>query len=482
MFIDAYDKELNLKGLINDLSSEKLEEGISNGTQVNTKEFNNLCDEMKAYLYKTEVISEELERQKRAIIGHKDEVNYYINIIDKYLKDNNYIHCSYPAYYENLSSALFHELWGLAGIAEWYEGHTEQLKYSYSAHIIGENIFFLIDGKMKKMPQKISMQRKSQLKRALLSNDYRVRLDNDVPDIEMITGERIKIFGENVTRKGEETIIFRKFPVKDYSFERQIELHSYPKDSLKFLKCFAKLGYNMVFTGGLGSSKTTQLATWLSYVDPTLCGLIIESRPELPIKDVLGDSPIISLIVNSEEKLKEIRPSIMRSDADYVVMAEARDAYAYDIALKSANIGSRRCKLTAHINSPVDFPHEFASEISRVFGGDIDDIAIRVAKSYEINLHFVTLPGDKNKKRLEGIYLFDYEETNHRIQIYKMCSYNYNTDSWTFSNRLTKNMVNVGKYQNKEVFTSFLHELERLSLIYPMDKDDAEVIVPFYSR
>jgi len=477
MNIWGNDDELSLKELIIDLNNDLIE-----NTNSITKDFSIICEEIKNHLYNTEIIAEELQRQKRAIIGHQEEVKYYINIIERYLKDKNYVNCSYPKYYKNLSSAIYHELWGLAGIAEWYEGRTCELKNSYSAHIIGENIFFLIDGKMKKMPQKISRERKAQLKRALLSNDYRVRLDNDVPDIEMITGERIKIFAENVTRKGEETIIFRKFPITDYSFEKQIKLHSYPEESLEFFKCFAKLGYNIVFTGGVGTSKTTQLATWLSYEDASLCGLIIETRPELPIKNILPDSPIISLVVNSEEKLKRIRPSIMRSDADYVVMAEARDAYAYDIALKSANIGSRRCKMTAHINSPVDFPHEFASEISRVFGGDIDDLAIRIAKSYEINIHFITLSQDKNKKRLEGIYLFNYEEENHKIEIYKLCSYVYSSDSWVFNNKITHNMMKMGKYQNQQIFSQFMVELENLSIKFPMGDEESKIIIPFYSR
>lgn len=444
--------------------------------------FEKLCLEVRNYFDQIDLSPNDLERQKRAIIGHTEEVEYYKDVINTFLKKNLYFNCDFPEYYSSLSSALYHELWGLAGIAEWYEGKTEKLKNSYSAHIIGEDIFFLIDGKMELMPQKMSASRKHQLKRALLSNDYRVRMDNDVPDIEMVTGERIKIFSENVTRKGKETIIFRKFPVINYTFEKQIELRTYPDGSLEFFKLFAELGYNIVFTGGVGSTKTTQLATWLSYEDRSLCGLVIETRPELPLDIILPDAPVVSLVVDSEDKLMEIRPSIMRSDADYVIMAEARDAYAYDIALKSANIGSRRCKMTAHINSPVDFPHEFASEISRVFGGNIDDIAIRIAKSYDINIHFVSLPHNKNKKRLDGIYVFDYDEEKYSIRVFKICSYNYENDSWSFNNRLSKKMRDIGENQERELFTKFKEELLKLSVEYPMSDEDKKEIIPFYSR
>ena len=268
----------------------------------------------------------------------------------------------YPHWYSDLPDAIFHEIWGLAGIAQWYNGLTDELKNSSTAKVIGDKIFFMINGKMTLMPQKIGQERREQLRRALLSNDFRVRLDNDVPDIEMLTGERIKIFGQNVTRKNSDTIIFRKFPVKDYSFEKQIELGTYPKEILNFCQATAKIGYNMVFTGAVRTSKTTQLSTWLNYESSFEEGLIVETRPEVPIEQILPNAPIISLVADTEEKLARIRSSIMRSDADYVVMAEARDAYAYDIGLKSASVGTRRCKMTAHINTPYDFPYEFAKE------------------------------------------------------------------------------------------------------------------------
>ncbi|QSX04919.1 Flp pilus assembly complex ATPase component TadA [Sedimentibacter sp. zth1] len=450
--------------------------------RTDSEKFYNLCEDVKNYFNNLEIGVDDLERQKKAIIGYTEEVSYYKDKIEEYLKENNLLSYSFPKWYSNLSDAIFQELWGLAGIAQWYQNTTEKLKNSSSAKIIGEKIYFMIDGKTKLMPQTISYDRRKQLRRALLSNDFRVRLDNDVPDIEMVTGERIKIFGEDVTRKGMDTIIFRKFPVKDYTFEKQVELGTYPKNCLNLFKAIAEIGYNMAFTGAVRTGKTTHLATWLSYEDPTSDGLIVETRPEIPLKDIMPNAPIIPLVVDTEEKLSKIRASIMRSDADYVIMAEARDAYAFDIALKSANVGTRRCKLTAHVNEPFDFPYEFAKEITRTFGGNMQFEAISVAKAYTLNFHFINHPKNRSQKRLEGIYIFDFNPFTYEIYIYTLCKYNILMDDWTYNFCVTDNMENIGKEQNYDAFLIMCEELKKLVKSKPMNETDARPVKPFYSR
>ncbi len=444
--------------------------------------FSVLCDEVKFYFTNMKIGVDDLERQKKAIIGYPEEVAYYKDRIKEYLKSNNLLKEGYPAWYSNLSNAVFHELFGLAGIAEWYEAKTDALKFSSSAKIIGENIYFMLNGVMTLMPQKISSDRRDQLRRALLSNDHRVRLDNDVPDIEMFSGERIKIFNENVTRKNSDCIIFRKFPVRDYSFEQQITLGTYPKDILNFCKAMAKIGFNMAFTGAVRTSKTTQLATWLSYEDPTKEGIIIETRAEIPFTEILPTAPILPLLIDNDEKLEHVRASIMRSDADWIICAEARSGTMFEIALKGASVGTRRCKFTAHFNTPFDFPYEFAKEIVRVYGGNVNDEAINVAKAYTINLHFINYPNNISKKRLEGIYVFEYRADTYEIYIHTICKYDVLNDYWSFNYKITDDMERIGKEENYEAFKEMCSELEMLAEKYPMDKNSAKALRPFYSR
>ena len=86
------------------------------------------------------------------------------NKINDYLKTNNLQQEWHPSWYKNIDEAIFHENWGLAGVAEWIDGESKELKESSSAKIIGNNIFFLINGKSVLMPQKISDERRDQLR------------------------------------------------------------------------------------------------------------------------------------------------------------------------------------------------------------------------------------------------------------------------------------------------------------------------------
>ena len=100
-----------------------------------------------------------LERQTKAIIGLPDHVNYFKDLIRKYLEDNAKTNLPYPKWYKDLVDGIFHEVWGLAGISAWMD-----IPESSSAKIIGERIYYLIDGKMIIQKQKISRKRFGALK------------------------------------------------------------------------------------------------------------------------------------------------------------------------------------------------------------------------------------------------------------------------------------------------------------------------------
>ncbi len=109
-----------------------------------------------------------LERQKRAIIGYEKEVKYFKDKINEYLKERSIVDRWYPKWYKDLVDAVFQENWGLSGISEWVSGGSDLLKGSSSAKIIGDRIYFLIDGTLRLQPQKIDYIRRRQLRKALL--------------------------------------------------------------------------------------------------------------------------------------------------------------------------------------------------------------------------------------------------------------------------------------------------------------------------
>jgi len=471
-FIDEYIDSLSAR--------ESSKDKVVSFSKGKHERFNHVCNNVNDFFNQEwdneQNLEKQLERQKNAIIGKDKEVNFYKDKINEYLRANNLASTWYPSYYKNLVEAIFHENWGLAGIAEWL--YSDIYKYSSSAKIIGDRVYFMENGRLVLQTQKITYERREQLRRALLLKTPKKRMDKNYAEVYMENGTRITIYGEGLTKDGQDTIVFRKYIVPKYTFERQAELGTIPREAIPMFKAMVKVGYNVAFTGAVRTAKTTFLETWQSYEDPSLEGVMVETDPEINLHKIMPNSPVIQLIADGED-LKGIVKSLMRSDADYIIMAEARDGIALNTAVKVANKGTRRVKLTFHTTDTIDFCYDVADEICNVYGGDLYSNIIKVAKSFNYVFQFIQL-SDKSKKRLKGIYETRYNPINNEISVHQICKYMYKEDKWTFNYSIGPDKENIGYEEDSEAYKVFSSELKRLSDIYPMHGEN--VFVPVYKH
>ncbi|MBR5755917.1 MAG: Flp pilus assembly complex ATPase component TadA, partial [Firmicutes bacterium] len=365
-----------------------------------------------------------LEIQKRAIIGYEKEKDFFKNRINELIRDFESTNAAYPSWYENLTDAVYHENWGLAGLSEWF---LDEWKGSSSAKIIGENIFFMKDGKMQLMPQTISPERKEQLIKAFMLLTPEERMNKAYYELYMLDGTRVTVFTEPLAKKGNSSIVFRRYIIPTLSFEEQARRGTIPESLIPALRCMVDIGYNVIFMGAVRTAKTTFLATWQSYEDKNLEGVMVETDPEIPLHLLMPKSPVMQLIADGEE-LSVISKNLLRSDADYFIMAEARDGTALDTALRIASKGTKRMKLTFHSRNPYHFPLEAAMEIAGSTGGDIELIMRKLAANFDYLFHFVQLK-DKRMKRLKGIYEMGLG-SDGEISIKEILSYDFEKDSW----------------------------------------------------
>lgn len=417
-----------------------------------------------------------LERQKNAIIGYPAEVQYYKDRIADILKKYHLMNEWYPTYYEDLTEAIFQEKWGLAGVSEWIL--SKRFKDSSSAKIIGDKIFFFEKGRQVLQPQTISAERRKQLRAALLMNTPKKRPSESYHEVYMLDGTRITIFGEGLTKQGQDCIVFRKFHIKEFSFEKQAELHTIPKEAIPLFRSMINIGFNVAFTGAVRTAKTTFLATWQSYENEKLEGVVVETDPEIPMHSLMPYSPIIQLVAEGEV-LEGVVKNIMRSDADYIIMAEARDGIALNIAVKVANKGTRRVKMTFHTTDTIDFCYDVADEIVKIYGGDLYSNIIKVAKSFHYIFNFIQLP-DKSKKRLKGIYEIRYDPFEHQISIHQICKYVFWSDDWIWKYDIGEDKEILGQEEDLKALQQFKAELEMLSMKYPML--ERSVWIPSYDH
>ena len=440
--------------------------------------FTNLCRSVQSYFEEQwkKAEGEEskiLERQTKAIIGIPDHVNYFKDLIRKYLEDNAKTKLPYPKWYSSLVDGIFHEVWGLAGISAWMD-----ISESQSAKIIGERIYYLIDGKMALQEQKISSQRFGALKKALLLLTPKVSQSSSNIEILTHSGERVTIYDDPLTKDGQHIMVFRRYVVLSYTLEEQARRGTIPKEAVGMLKSLAKVGFNILFCGAVRTAKTTMLTTFELLEDPNLEGVLIESNAEIPLHKLMPKSPIMQLVCDGDE-LSSITKKLMRSDGDYIICGEARDGNMLSLLVEIANRGTRHCKSTIHLTDVFDLCYDMANMIVGKKGGSLNYTIIKVAKSFHYVFSFIQL-ADRSKKRLKGIYEIRYDYLSQRISIHQICSYDPGSDSWTFTCDIGSDKEAIAREENYSEFLSYRKELKMLAEKFPMKKH--KVVVPFYSK
>ena len=398
-----------------------------------------------------------LELQKKAIIGYEKEKNFFKMRIEELVGRLGAKDTEFPPWYENLSDAVYHENWGLAGLAEWF---LPEHAMSSSAKIIGEDIYFLEGGRMVLKPQKISRTRKDQLIKAFLLLTPEERMDKSYYETYLLDGTRVTIFTEPMAKKGRESIIFRRYIIPSLSLEEQARRGTIPTAAIPMFEKMAAIGFNVAFLGAVRTAKTTFLSTWQTMEDPSLEGVMVETDPEIPMEKILPGAPVIQLIADGEE-LGRISKNLLRSDADYFILAEARDGIALDTAVRIASKGTKRMKMTFHTRSPKLFPLEAATEIVKSTGGDINLTMCKVAGRFDYLFHFIQLP-DKSQKRLKGIFQMNLFEGGE-ISIEPICSYDPVEDSWSFRYLLGEAQEEYGRESGMELLEAMKSELRSLA-------------------
>jgi pilus assembly protein CpaF len=209
----------------------------------------------------------------------------------------------------------------------------------------------------------------------------------------------------------------------------------------------------VAFCGPVRSAKTTFLSTWQSCEDNRLEGVMVETDPEIPLHKLMPNAPIIQLLAD-REKLRDISKNLLRSDADYFILAEARDGVALDTAVRMARKGTRRMKLTFHTRDPMSFAHDVAVEIVRTMGGEIEETAQRVASGFDYVFHFIQLK-NRGQKRLCGIYEMSLHPESRRVVMTKICAYIHAEDRWTWHYHIGADKRAAGEEEDAEAFRGF---------------------------
>ncbi len=399
---------------------------------------------------------ERLEKEKKAIMGYEEEMESYKKWINEIILTEGLSDSEYPPWYMSLEEGIFNELYGLAGIAPWAYDQTEEYRNSSSAKLIGDKLYCLIDGVSKLQPQTVNDRRREQLKRAFLMAAPRERLENGFHEVYLRNGIRITIYSGEKTKEGQDVMVFRKYLLRELTFEKLVDMQTIPKDAVRLFKIMVKIGFNVIFAGPVRSGKTTFMQVWQRYEDPYLEGLAISTDCETPWHKIMPSAPLMQLVADGKE-LENITKSLLRGDNDYVLLEEMRDAQAYNIALEITSTGTHRSKATVHTDDPVNLPYKIASKIREKYGGDIAGIIIQIFSNFNYILEFCQVEGDRSVKKLNGIWEYCYDAERDLPSVHQICRYEADTNRWTWQ-------CHIGKDKNKmrRLYPSEFLEMEEV--------------------
>ena len=379
---------------------------------------------------------ERLESEKRAILGYPEDMEIYKERIGRIIKRRGLEKAECPPWYKNIREGIFHELYGLSGLAPWVYDETEEYARSSSAKLIGDRLYCLIDGVSVLQPQRITSERREQLKRTFLMASPRERIEEGFHEVYLKNGIRITIFSGERTMPGKDIMVLRKYILREMSFEELVRLGTIPGGSEELFRLLVKTGVNVIFAGPVRSGKTTFLQIWQSYEDPGLEGVAIATDPETDWEKIMPDAPVMQLICDGKE-LEGITKPLLRGDNDYALIEEMRDAEAFSIALELASIGTGRCKATVHTGNAADLPFAMAEKIRHKYGGNTGDIIRKITDSFDLVFEFRQLEDDRSIKKLTGITQYFNDKERGRPMTLKMMEYDVMTDKWRWHSRLS---------------------------------------------
>lgn len=419
-----------------------------------------------------------LEKEKRAIMGFEEDMDEYRHDIGQIICEEGIENVEFPPWYRTLADGVFNELYGLAGLAPWAYDETEEYKQSSSAKLIGDRLYCLIDGVSRLQPQTICSSRREQLKRALLLASPRERLEYGFHEVYLRNGIRITIYSGERTKEGQDVMVFRKYIMRDLTFDEMVRLKTIPPEAAELFKVMADIGFNVLFAGPVRSGKTTFMQTWQCCERRNLEGLAISTDPETPWHKLMPGVPLMQLVADGEE-LEELTKSLLRGDNDYVLLEEMRDAAAYRLCLDIISTGTHRSKATVHTSDPVNMPFRMASRICERYGGSLRGVIQQIFSGFGYVLELCSREDNRGEKRLKALWEYCYDPEHDIPSVHLLCSYDEASDDWRWKFHMGEDKKKTGSLNCKGIreMERIMRELEKRNPI-----TEKTVIYPRYYR
>ena len=455
----------------NSIRSERTVLSTAKNATVNDIEFNVLWLKVKEHfssLYDSNNVSNE-DKEKRneieeaATIGKEKESKIIMSEIEAFLQEKNWIGASYPtSCYDSLVEAVFHEIYRFGVFAKW--GKVPQ---SVSAKIKGNKMLFKINGHFVEQPERLREGQVEEIIRTLQMRipGLQINKSNPSEEFDMDDGTRIKVMIP--PRTPMPVIVFRRFVVRNYSFENQVALKTIPKSDVQLYKDLARTHLNTVIAGQVESGKSTFLKSMYGARKSIYSSILIENHPETYIWRDFPERDCDELYLNGQRS--DIQAAIsdaLRIDHDFIMFQEVRGAEA-EGAIASTERGTRGLLMTYHITEPEDTPRQLAQHIVDEFPARNQEREIkRIASKLDIGITMKSI--GNGQKRVTSVYEICFERASGKAWINYLIKWDPKTDSWTYNADVSNDLLEKMSDFDEEIAEGFLITLQERELISPL--------------
>lgn len=439
---------------------------VENFTYQKKKNFQQICQIIKHELdtYKSIEDDEFLERQHKAIIGDDAAVHYFLAEIDRILREKNITSTDFPYYFENLSKAIFHEVWGLSVLAKW-DNYPE----SEACCIRGTQLWIDIDGVFIRQNEEFeSIQRVERIKRAFLIRSAETVINRENPEAELEKEDGSRITMIQAPRSRENYIMLRRFTVNNYTLEDQASRGTIPYEDIPIYRALSRTMPNIIVAGRVRSAKSTFMKTLIGERQPMYVGACLEKHFELALSKHFPERLFFE-IQAKEGDLHSAIPRLLRMEHDYIVIGEIRslEIEAFNI---STERGERGALSTYHLTDVEDVVEQLARHTLDEFPTRRFDVEVqRVAKNLDI---IITMASDRDrrKKRVMSVteVVFDTKTGSHHTQ--DLVRFSRISNRYYYSSNISKRLLRLMLEENQEETKNLVQLLRERESQNPMEK------------
>lgn len=216
-------------------------------------------------------------------------------------------------------------------------------------------------------------------------------------------------------------LTIRKFREQFFSLEDMMQLGSFNKDVLIFLRWAVKKHCNIAVSGGTGSGKTTLLNALSSCIPQAERIITIEDSAELRFTThphvVRLEARPKNIEGFGEVTIKDLVINALRMRPDRIVVGECRGSEALDM-LQAMNTGHDGSLTTLHANSPKEAISRLTTMVRYGVDLPVEVIELQIAEALDLVIQTNRDPGGKRYISAIVGYYYDAQEKRCRTKSY----------------------------------------------------------------